>query len=314
MHDARSAERYDVVIAGGGTAGLALACALADALGPGARIAVVDRVPLRAGAGPRDARASALSAGSKRLLAVLGVWPALAAHAQPVTAVDITDFEPRRRLPPGARVLRQHRRGRRARHLHRRERAAARRPCWRRPRGRPRIALLGGEPAAGFAADEHGVSVDLAGRPRRCARRCWSPPTGAPRALREAAGIGVVGWSYPQIGIVTTVAHEQAAPRPRRAALPARRAVRHPAADGQPLVHHLDGGRGARPRDPGARRCRLPGRGREALRLSPGRRRAGGPARLLAARHASRPRAGGATGSRSSATRRTACIRSPARA
>ena len=35
-----STERHDVVIAGGGTAGLALACALADALGDGARIAL----------------------------------------------------------------------------------------------------------------------------------------------------------------------------------------------------------------------------------------------------------------------------------
>ena len=87
-----SAQRYDVVIAGGGTAGLALACALADALGPGARIAVVDRVQLRAGAGPRDARAFALSAGAKRMLSVLGVWPAVAAHAQAVSAVDVTDL------------------------------------------------------------------------------------------------------------------------------------------------------------------------------------------------------------------------------
>ena len=85
------AERYDVVIAGGGTAGLALACALADALGPGARIAVVDRIPLHAGAGPADARAFALSAGAKRMLSALGVWPAVAAHAEPVTAIDITD-------------------------------------------------------------------------------------------------------------------------------------------------------------------------------------------------------------------------------
>ena len=86
-----NAERYDVVIAGGGTAGLALACALADALGPGARIAVVDRVPLRGGAASGDARAFALSAGAKRMLSVLGVWPAVAAHAQAVTAIDITD-------------------------------------------------------------------------------------------------------------------------------------------------------------------------------------------------------------------------------
>src|SRR4029450_3320680 len=85
-----SSQRHDVVIAGGGTAGLALACALADALGGGARIAVVDRAQLGA-ANPGDARAFALSAGSKRMLSVLGVWPQIAGHAQPVTSIHITD-------------------------------------------------------------------------------------------------------------------------------------------------------------------------------------------------------------------------------
>ncbi len=81
--------QYDVIIAGGGNAGLALACALADALGPAARIAVADRGALSAPAAG-DIRASALSAGSRRLLAVIGAWDAIAADAQPVTAVDIT--------------------------------------------------------------------------------------------------------------------------------------------------------------------------------------------------------------------------------
>ena len=61
--------------------------------------------------------------------------------------------------------------------------------------------------------------------------------------LREAAGIKVIGWNYAQTGIVTTVAPRPPARRPRRAALSSRRSVRHPAADRQPRVHHLDGGR-----------------------------------------------------------------------
>ena len=65
-------ERHDVVIAGGGIAGLALACTLADALGPGARIAVADRSSLRPGAASTDARAFALAAGPKRMLTELG--------------------------------------------------------------------------------------------------------------------------------------------------------------------------------------------------------------------------------------------------
>lgn len=84
-------ERYDIIIAGGGAVGLTLACALADALGQAIRIAVADRAPFQAAAVPSDARASAVSAGSQRLLAALGIWPSLADHAEAVAAVDITD-------------------------------------------------------------------------------------------------------------------------------------------------------------------------------------------------------------------------------
>ncbi|HEY7553047.1 MAG TPA: FAD-dependent monooxygenase, partial [Hyphomicrobiaceae bacterium] len=85
------ADACDVAIVGGGAIGLALACALADALAPAGRIALID--PAVSGAAPAtpDARASAVSAGSKRLLDALGVWPKLAPHAEPVAAVDITD-------------------------------------------------------------------------------------------------------------------------------------------------------------------------------------------------------------------------------
>ena len=144
-----SVARYDVVIAGGGTAGLALACALADALGAGARIAVVDRAPLRRRRGGRDARAFALSAGSKRLLSALGrvagdrrARPARHRHRH-------HRLEPGGCLPPGAGVLRQHRGWRRARHLHRRARRVARRPAGggRRPR-RPSPCSAASRPRA----------------------------------------------------------------------------------------------------------------------------------------------------------------------
>jgi hypothetical protein len=152
-----SVERYDVVIAGGGTAGLALACALADALGPATSIAVVDPAPLRAGGAP-DARAFALSAGAKRMLTVLGVWPELAPHAQPVTAIDITDssledaFRPVLvsydntvdGSEPATYIVEQGR-------LRDALLAAA--------GSRRSVTLLGGAPAVGFQADEHGVSV-----------------------------------------------------------------------------------------------------------------------------------------------------------
>lgn len=85
------AERYDIVVAGGGAIGLTLACALTDALGPSTRIAVIDRVPFGSTPSQRDIRASAVSAGSRHVLTALGIWPAVCEHAQAVTAVDITD-------------------------------------------------------------------------------------------------------------------------------------------------------------------------------------------------------------------------------
>jgi 2-octaprenyl-6-methoxyphenol hydroxylase len=204
-------DRHDVVIAGGGTAGLALACALADALGAPARIAVVDRSPLRSGVVDAEPRAFALSAGSKRMLSVLGVWPQVEAHAQPVTTVDITDSSLDDAVRP---VLVSYDNtvgeGEPATYIVEQGRllaallaAAAARPC---------IALIGAEPAIGFNADAHAASVDLAGAaaPARAIRgRLVVAADGRGSRLREAAGIQVVRWSYPQMGIVTIVNHTE---------------------------------------------------------------------------------------------------------
>ena len=200
------AERHDVVIAGGGTAGLALACALADALGEDARIAVADRAPLGA-ASPGDARAFALAAGSKRMLSTLGVWSAIAEHAQPVTAIDITDSSLHDAFRPvlvsydntvddgePATYIVEHGR------LHEALLAAVGR--------RPSVVLLGNTPAEGFAADEHGVTAHFSGRaPLRAALLVAAD--GGKSQLRGAAGIGIVRWSYPQTGIVSIVRHEK---------------------------------------------------------------------------------------------------------
>ena len=41
------------------------------------------------------------------------------------------------------------------------------------------------------------------------ARRCWSPPTAATRATREAAGIRVARWKYDHQAIVSVLRHER---------------------------------------------------------------------------------------------------------
>ncbi|MEX2575148.1 MAG: FAD-dependent monooxygenase, partial [Halofilum sp. (in: g-proteobacteria)] len=78
------ASDFDVLIAGGGPAGSALALALADGR---RRIAVVEARSPVAG---DSTRSIALSAGSARLLDALGVWPELAPGAVAIERVEVS--------------------------------------------------------------------------------------------------------------------------------------------------------------------------------------------------------------------------------
>lgn len=206
--------RYGVVISGASFAGMALACGLSQTLGPENRIALIDRSA--GSAAKRDSRASALSAASKHLLDALGVWPALAADAQPVVGIEITDsnldagvrpvlltydnvtdaHEPATYIVPNAALY----------------------DALYAVAGRiPSIEWIVPGEASGFESSDVGVRVQLAGG-RELEASLLVAAEGRDSRLREAGGIGIVGWSYPQIGIVTTVRHE----RPHEA-----RAVQH---------------------------------------------------------------------------------------
>ncbi|MCV9880163.1 FAD-dependent 2-octaprenylphenol hydroxylase [Brenneria izbisi] len=84
-------QSFDVVIAGGGMVGLALACGLQ---GSGLRIAVLEKQPLDAHAPEhgRALRVSAINAASESLLRHLGVWDSLVAQrASPYNAMEVWD-------------------------------------------------------------------------------------------------------------------------------------------------------------------------------------------------------------------------------
>src|SRR5947209_10117030 len=78
-----------IVIGGGAFAGLALAVALRQGLGPGVPIIVAD--PALATRPSRDPRATAIVAACRRLFEALGVWDQVAPTAQPITDMVVTD-------------------------------------------------------------------------------------------------------------------------------------------------------------------------------------------------------------------------------
>src|SRR3954470_21141764 len=84
-----AAERVDDLIGGGGFAGLALAVALRQGLGDTFKVTVADPALGKSHAG--DARASAIAAAARRLFEAIGVWDKVAAGAQPILDMVVTD-------------------------------------------------------------------------------------------------------------------------------------------------------------------------------------------------------------------------------
>lgn len=84
---ASTKERFDLIIAGAGPAGAALACALTPWL---RRIAIVDaHAPVGTTGGMADQRVLALADHSVRILAGLGIWREIAGRATPIRQVTI---------------------------------------------------------------------------------------------------------------------------------------------------------------------------------------------------------------------------------
>src|SRR3954452_1295132 len=83
------AAQRSIVIAGGALAGLGLALALRQGLGSEIPVIVAD--PALAVRPSRDGRATAIVAACRRLFETIAVWDAVAAEAQPILDMVVTD-------------------------------------------------------------------------------------------------------------------------------------------------------------------------------------------------------------------------------
>ena len=203
----------DVVIAGGGLAGLTLALALEQA---GLDVAVVDALPLEARLAPEfDGRASALAYTSWRLFEALGVAERLAPHAQRIEHILVCDGRPDDGLRPGGP-------GPHTLHFDRREihpEEDGEPLGWMAENRHSRLALVeamqGRERIAAVAparADRYEIAPDHAllhlEDGRRLRGKLLVACDGKFSRLRRQAGVRTSGWGYAQKGVVATVKHD----------------------------------------------------------------------------------------------------------
>jgi 2-octaprenyl-6-methoxyphenol hydroxylase len=197
----QSTERIDVLIGGAGFAGLALAIALRQALGPSFEVVVADPALGRA---PADARASAIVAAARRLFETIGVWDKIADDTQPILDMVVTDSRLDDAVRPAFLTFDGD--------------VEPDEPFAHMIENGPLLAALLAQakesgvslrPAAvtDFSVTANDVAVRLSDG--ETAARLLVAADGARSHIRQRAGIASHGWSYSQSSIVTTVAHER---------------------------------------------------------------------------------------------------------
>jgi 2-octaprenyl-6-methoxyphenol hydroxylase len=198
----RANDRCDVLIAGGGFAGFALAVALRRSLGPGFAVTLADPMLSRAG---EDARASAVAAAPRRMFEALGIWSAVAEDAQPILDMVVTDSRVDDAARPALLTFAgEIEPGEPFAHMIENGRLLAALAGAAEAIG---VSLVGSS-VADFQAGPDGVDAHFGDGRAVCAKLLVAAD-GARSRLREQAGIATRGWNYPQSAIVTTVSHER---------------------------------------------------------------------------------------------------------
>jgi 2-octaprenyl-6-methoxyphenol hydroxylase len=206
-------QRIDILIAGGGFAGLSLAIALRQSLGSSSAIMVAD--PALGKGHDGDERASAIVAAARRLFETLGVWDSAAGEAQPILDMVVTDSRVEDAVrpvfltfagdvepgEPFAHMV-ENRYLLDALEKKAREVGVVLRAMAVKDFVAPSARSIG------TGEDGNAIRVGLADGGSISARLLVAAD-GARSSIRERAGIAVHGWDYGQSAIVTTVGHER---------------------------------------------------------------------------------------------------------
>jgi len=197
--------RVDVLISGGGMVGLPLGLALAQG---GLKTVIADAAPPAKVLDPDfDGRVSALAYASVRMLGALGVWEGLAPNAQPIREILVTDGKAGQAASPfslhfdsqevGAEAL-----GHIAENRH------IRAALFKAVEGAANLELMAPAAVKSLTVEAGGAIVRLANGEEISAHLVIAAD-GRESPLRAQMGVQIVGWSYPQTGIVATVEHER---------------------------------------------------------------------------------------------------------
>jgi 2-octaprenyl-6-methoxyphenol hydroxylase len=194
----------DMLIAGGGFAGLTLGIALRQGLGADFAVTVADPALGKSYAG--DERASAIVAAVRRLFGTLGVWERVADEAQPILDMVVTDSKLGDAVRPAFLTFAGDvEPGEPFAHMIENRHLVDALTAKAQDVG---VKLL---PSAvdQYGYDDRGhVIADLAGGSFVRARLLVAAD-GARSRVRAGAGIATHGWNYGQSAIVINVAHER---------------------------------------------------------------------------------------------------------
>jgi 2-octaprenyl-6-methoxyphenol hydroxylase len=195
--------RFDVIVVGAALNGLTAGLALG---GHKARrrlsVAIVDsRDPRQRSSANNDARASAITASSKRMFEILGVWEHIARRAQEMREIIVTDGGGHDDRP----VLLQF--GEAAESASMVENHHLQEGLLAVVEMSPNIALMTGHGVAEQSFAPGLAKLTLANG-EQLSSSLVVAADGGKSAIREAAHIDLVGWSYEQMGIVASFDHE----------------------------------------------------------------------------------------------------------